>query len=337
MTVIVGDNAQGKSNLLESIYFLAGGKSPRVDKDFQLIKDGEKFTYLEGEIENNQQTSRVVIGMQKVSDGHIDEKIEKKFKLNGLAKRITDYAGELIVVYFSPEDINLILGSPADRRSYIDNSLSQIDLSYRKDLIGYNESLTSRNRLLKRIREGTSRLSELEYWTLQIIDLGQKISRKRSEFIDSLNQKVKMLGESEGFLPGLQFVHQPNVISIGRINEYLSKEIEAGMSLVGPHRDDFLFQANNKNLAYYGSRGEMRTAVLDLKLAQRMFIKDIKGLDPILLLDDIFSELDQKHRDYVISMVDSQQTFLSVINILDLPKEFLNKAKVIKIEKGDII
>lgn len=324
LTLLVGDNAQGKSNLLESIYFLATTKSPRAEKDIELLKESEGFTRVEGEMEED---TKLEIGMQKRQEGL--EGLEKKVKVNGIPRRTLDYIGNLIVIYFSPEDINLVTGPPSLRRWHIDLTLAQVDREYKNALTSYHGAILSKNRLLKKIREGEAKVSELEYWTKSALESGKVVSDKRRNFFEAVNREVnhKEFG----------FTYHESVFSAERLEKYLPREIAAAASLIGPHRDDFAFTLNSKNLAHFGSRGEQRTAVLQLKMSELKFIKGLKGVMPILLLDDVFSELDDKHRHFVTSVINGQQTILSAVEETQVPKEFLSLVKIVRVKKGTIV
>lgn len=331
-TLLIGNNAQGKSNLLEAIYVLATAKSLRAEKDIQIIKYGENFARIEGEVaeefnQKDQEPIKLEIVMQKKEEA---EGIEKRVKVNGVSRRIVDYIGNLIVVYFSPEDINLITGTPALRRAYLDLTLSQADREYKRALVIYSTALSSKNRVLKRIQEGLAKLSELDFWILQMVESGNMVSSKRRNFFKVVNQEKQSMGN-------FRFEYKENILSQERLVQYQSREIAAGASLIGPHRDDFMFEMNGRNLAFFGSRGEQRTAVLELKLVELQFIKQIKGALPVLLLDDVFSEMDALHREYVISTIYGQQTVLSVVETEQLPEDFLKRVKIIEVEKGEAL
>lgn len=337
-TLFLGRNAQGKSNILESIYFLATTKSSRAAEENELIKQGEAFCRVEGEVgeagqneDNFGETVKLEVVIQVKPE--IPQLVEKRVRVNGVPRRVIDYIGNLIVVYFSPEDINLVTGSPSLRRSYLDLTLTQVDREYKKALAEYLEVLISRNKLLKRIREGLAKLSETDFWTEKLISLGRVVAEKRRRLFLTLNEKTKQL---EG-MGKLRFNYEESIISQERVREYQAKEIAAAVTLIGPHRDDFTFIFNGKNLAHFGSRGEQRTAILELKLAQLQFVKDTKNAVPVLLLDDIFSELDRQHQEYVISIIFGQQTVLSAVETEQIPQDFLKSIKVIKVEEGKFI
>lgn len=348
-TLLIGNNAQGKSNLLESIYFLATTKSPRADKDIQLIKEEEEFGRVEGEVYISESMGQYISGSESAEkriDRNTDtlkleiiiqkkeglQGIEKRVKVNGIPRRSTDYIGNLVVIHFSPEDINLVTGAPALRRWHLDLTLAQTDKEYKNALNEYHTALISRNRILKGIKEGIAKVDELDFWTQILIKNGAIISSKREVFFQFLNRLE--LGQSWG---DFRFIYKESIISADRIREYLPREVAAAVSLIGPHRDDFIFKLNGKDLEYFGSRGEQRTAVLELKLAELKFIHEIKKTSPLLLLDDIFSELDEKHRDYIISVICQGQTIVSVVEEIQVPEKLLKEAKTVRVEKGRVI
>lgn len=328
VTLIIGDNAQGKSNLLESIYFLATTKSPRAEKDNELVKQDEDFARAEGKIANGEGfPTALEIGMQRRIDG-IDG-VEKRVKVNGIGRRVLDYIGHLNVIYFSPEDIYLVTSPPALRRWHIDLTLAQVDRDYKNALTTYHSAIASRNKLLKKIKEGLAKVSELDFWTATAIQSGQVVTEKRKNFFESIN----LTSGPKGF----SFLYHENILSLERLEKYLPKEIAAAASLIGPHRDDFDFVLSGKNLARFGSRGEQRTAVLQLKMAELEFVKSFTGSLPVLILDDVFSELDGPHRHFVTSVINGQQTIISAVEKTQVPKEFLNLVKLVKVEKGKVL
>lgn len=233
-----------------------------------------------------------------------------------------------------PEDINLVSGPPSLRRWHIDLTLAQIDRVYKKALTGYTEAITSRNRILKRIKEGLSKMPELDFWNQQILENGRIVQEKRQILFGFLNQSLPRLDRDLPKLGDFRFNYLKNEISADRLREYVAREVAASTSLIGPHRDDFVFKSDSRDLAHFGSRGEQRTAVLDLKLSELQFIKQIKGTTPILLLDDVFSELDMVHREHVIGIISGQQTIISAVETENIPTKFLNSVKVILVKAG---
>lgn len=322
ITILVGDNAQGKSNFLESIYFLATTKTSRVERDEQVMRWGESVTRIEGTLEN---ATELEVALQK-----IDHLIKKRVKVNGVPRRVVDYSEQIAVVLFTPEDVNMVTGSPSLRRDYLDQTLSQVDKSYKRSVSSYENVVTRKNKVLKRIREGLGRRDELTYWVDQQLQLGKIIQQKRKEFFDFINSQEKNFGK-------FTYEYIESDLTSERLKEYQSKEIDSASSLIGPHRDDFVFLLNGLNLAIFGSRGEQRTAVLDLKLSEVSFIESVTHDRPILLLDDIFSELDENHREYVMHLAKFQQTVIAAIELEEeLLKILPKQTQVVMVEKGEV-
>lgn len=325
ITVLVGENAQGKTNFLESVYFLASGKPIKTETDEEVIKFGETSVNAEG----------VILGLEKTETAistiiqSVEGSLRKRFLVNGVPRRLLDYSGNLGAVFFRPEDIDLITGSPSVRREYIDRTISQVDRDYRKTLSSYQKVIVQKNRLLKSIREGFSKIDELDFWNEQQLKLGTILQDKRQLFFETINSFEKKFGDFE-------YKYLPNLISKPRLEELNSREIQAAVSLAGPHRDDFVFYLGEKDLAKYGSRGEQRTAVLDLKITELSFFEKITGERPVLLLDDIFSELDESHRKHVLDLAKLQQTIIATVEYDDYLKEALKASQILKVGKGVI-
>lgn len=323
-TVLIGNNAAGKSNLLESIYLLSTTKSLRVERDEELIKDGEEFSRVEGFIDGE---TELLVVINHPTDEVI---FRKKVLINGIGKKVYDFIGNLPAVIFYPQDINMITGSPALRRWHLDLSLAQIDQEYKKALTLYGDYLTSRNKVLKRIREGQGKLDELDYWTNGLVEKGKIVSGKRKEFFEFINQLSTPLGE-------FKFEYFQSEVSVEKLQEINGRELASAQTLIGPHRDDFSIILEGRSMATHGSRGEQRTATLAFKLAQLEYMAIKLGKRPILLLDDVFSELDASHRAHVVDIVGKQQTIIATVELENIPQEFLDLARILKVENGKII
>jgi len=324
-TILVGNNAAGKSNILEAIYLLSTTKSLRVETEDELIKEGEEFTKVEGFMDAGETELLVVINKPTEQ-----VKFRKKVMVNGIGRRVVDFIGNLPAVIFYPSDINMVTGSPSLRRWHLDLGLAQVDQDYKKVLTSYEQFLTARNRVLKRIREGKAKIDELDYWTNELVDKGKVISEKRREFFEFINSLKTPLGE-------FQFEFKPSEISAEKLAETNGREVAAAVTLIGPHRDDYVIALEGRNLAHFGSRGEQRTATLAFKLAQLEYMAKILGKRPILLLDDVFSELDASHRAHVVEIVGKQQTIIATVELENIPKSFLDSARILRIEDGKVI
>lgn len=326
ITLLIGNNAQGKSNILEAIYFLATSKSTRVEKDIQLIKWREGFATLSAEVDEK---VKLEIGMSFTSaqDGQSNGEFIKKTKVNRVPRRVVDYIGNLVVVSFAPEDINLVTGPPALRRWHLDLTLAQVDKEYKKAITEYYDVINLRNRVLKRIKERLSKLDELDFWTQKALSLGKIIQDKRQQFFDFINQDKDV---------DFKYLYLPSLVTEAKLKEYQIREIASSNSLIGPHRDDFCFILNDQPLAAFGARGEQRTAVLDLKLLELRYIKKTQGITPILLLDDVFSELDDARRAHVMEITKRQQTIITAVANENIPQDFLNSIKAFKVENGRV-
>lgn len=327
-TILLGNNAVGKSNLLESIYLLSTTKSQRVELDSELIKEGEEFSRVEGviiESDKSKESEEILeVGFQL-----IEGKLSKRLKVNGVPRRAVDFVGNLPAIIFYPSDINLVTGPPSLRRWHLDLGLAQVDSEYKKVLTVYEQIVTSRNRVLKRIKEGEGRIDELTFWTRELLKNGQVVAEKRRAFFKFLKTLKKPLGNFE-------FEFLESVLTPERLEQYSGREIASTNTLIGPHRDDFRILQNDKNLAHFGSRGEQRTATLAFKLAQLEFMAKVLGKRPILLLDDVFSELDAEHRKAIIDIVKLQQTLIATVELEHIPKSFLDEARILRVDNGKI-
>lgn len=324
-TVLVGNNAAGKSNILETIYLLSTTKSLRAETEEELIKEGEEFARVEGFLEQGGETELLVL-INRQTDS---VKFKKKVLVNGIPRRTVDFIGNLPAVIFYPSDINMVTGSPSLRRWHLDLGLAQIDLAYKKALTAYEQFLTARNRVLKTIREGHGRADELNFWTGGLLEQGKIISGKRRSFFEYISSLEEPLGK-------FKFEYKLSEVTLEKLLETNGREVAAAATLIGPHRDDFSILLGDRNLAHFGSRGEQRTATLAFKLAQLEYMAKILGQRPILLLDDVFSELDGAHRAHVVEVVGKQQTVIATVELENIPQSFLDSARILKVENGQI-
>lgn len=340
MTLIVGPNTSGKSNLIESIFLLSTGKSFRADKDEQLITFSEEVARAKGEVLNSkgEETDLEVVLTKGEVGGQKTQ--SKKYLVNGVPRRRSDFAGNLPAVLFSPQDLDIIIESPSLRRRFLDNVLYQIDREYASASTAYSKALRQRNALLESIREsGVRNEKQLEYWDHLVIENGEKITKKRQDFLDYVNNAPKDI---------FDFVinYDKSVISKARLEQYKDAEVASGVTLVGPHRDDFnisMFDDVNHtthDVKLFGSRGQQRLAILQLKMLELSFFEKILGKKPILLLDDIFSELDEEHIALILEMSlferqeqkSQQQIIITTAHRELVPERFLKEMKVIEFD-----
>lgn len=321
-TAIVAQNGAGKTNILEAIYLLATGMSERAGETSEMIKFEADIGSVTGVVEQNEE--RVEISVVLTKGIYMGKRTPKRrYLVDGVARTRSAMVGKMAVVLFRPEDMRLIEGSPSRRRAYLDETLSMAHPEYARALGVYEASLKRRNRLLDAIRDGLARREQLSYWDQSIIKNGNILTDYRRGLFDYLS-KVKTSFGVYGF------EYDASTISPSRLAQYSEAEVAVGYTLVGPHKDDFVIlttksevlnpkQVPNLNeqtkisrdLMKYGSRGEQRLAVLFLKIGAMQYVEERLKVKSILLLDDIFSELDQIHREEVVAMMSGRQTIVT--------------------------
>ena len=372
--VLCGDNAQGKTSALEAIYYLATSTSPYTTSDRQLIHwrtqgDPIPFARLSAELGNK--TSRYhkldVTLMLDITSG--SPRFRKSVKLNNVDKRVMDVTGLLNVVLFVPQDLSLVEGSPNDRRRFMNTTLTQVDLDYSLALNEYEKLLPQRNALLKRIIERRSNPAELEFWDEELASSGAVIIAGRQKFLRELETKAQdthhaLTGGRETlslkYLPsimptaavdnrqlsfdviGLDLNRQlePEQVKpqfLQRLAEKQREDIQRGLTLSGPHRDELRLFINERDCGLYGSRGQARTAVMALKFAELQWMRDQIGEYPLFLLDEVAAELDSKRRAFLLERLDGQaQTLVTATGLDIFAPAFLNRARVFRVVNGQI-
>ncbi|WP_077623781.1 DNA replication/repair protein RecF [Sediminibacillus massiliensis] len=345
INVIIGENAQGKTNLMEAIYVLGFSKSHRTPRDKELVQWEKEYAKIEGSVfkRNRKFPLEIIIS----SKG-------KKAKLNHLEqKRLSDYIGALNIVMFAPEDLNLVKGSPQVRRRFIDMEIGQIQPVYIYHLGQYQKILKQRNHLLKDLqRKHQSDRTMLQVLTDQLIQHASIIVEKRFAFLKLLRNWAAPI--HKGISRGLEEleIHYDGSVEVSeewnrekitsiytqKFSEMENREVERGNTLIGPHRDDLFFLVNQKDVQTYGSQGQQRTTALSLKLAEIELINNEVGEYPILLLDDVLSELDDFRQSHLLHTIQGKvQTFVSTTSVDGIKHETLEKAELFRIEKGRIV
>lgn len=342
VNVILGENAQGKTNVMESIYVLAMAKSHRTSNDKELIRWDTEYAKIEGRIQKQHGS----LPMQLVIS-----KRGKKAKCNHIEQqRLSQYVGNMNVVMFAPEDLNLVKGSPQIRRRFIDMEIGQVSPVYLHDISQYQKILQQRNHYLKMLQlKKQSDLTMLEILTEQFIQTAVKIITKRFEFLRLLENWAQPIHEgiSRG-LETLKIIYKPSLdVSeeqdlskmVASFEEKFYKikdrEIDRGTTLFGPHRDDLLFFVNNHDVQTFGSQGQQRTTALSLKLAEIELIQSEIGEYPILLLDDVLSELDDYRQSHLLNTIQGKvQTFVTTTSIDGIDHQTLKDASTYTVEAG---
>lgn len=329
-TLIIGPNTSGKSNLIEAISLLSNGKSFKTDKDTQMLKFGEEVGRVKGQV--GDVDLEVVLTSGEVEGQRAQT---KKYLVNGVPKRRIDFIGNLQTVIFSPLDLEIIIGSPSRRRNFMDEVLEQVDFDYRVAVVEYEKGIRQRNSLLELTRKQVHRdVKQFEYWDNLVIRYGNIITKKREELVAYINSQTKEIFE-------FGVVYDKSIISYERLLQYQEEERIVGVTLVGPHRDDLIFEMFDnetrtaRNIKFFGSRGQQRLAVLQLKLLQLKYFEETRsagsGQGPLLLLDDIFSELDEGHINLVLDMLSSRDTVITTTHEEFVSQKYLGEAKVIKL------
>lgn len=319
LTVIVGPNGSGKSNILEAIGLMSGVRLRRVDTDLDLLKFGKSEAKLEAKVEGPEKAV-LTMNLQVVDETYI----KKSYFIDEIRKRWVDFTNHLAIVEFAPSDLELISGSPSIRRHHMDSLLAALDRDYWRNLSGYNKVIVRRNKVLQRIMEGKSQKGELDFWDQRLLEHAKYLTEARQKFFEFVNFVNGQKGSYSWEL-------DQSLLTEEKLSRNRERDISAGVTLSGPHRDDFSFVFRAKNMEFFGSRGEQRMAVLALKLVELEYYASKRGSRPILALDDIFSELDWEHREAVLGVIDKQQTIITVAETESLPKAIFKKSNVVEL------
>jgi len=378
VVVLQGENAQGKTNLLEAIYYLAITKSPYADSDRQLInwlayREELPFARLVAEVECNGGPRSIEITLMQAPGSHEMSTpgiLRRSLKVNGVKRRAIDMVGQMQVVLFLPEDIDLVSGPPAHRRRYLDTTICQIDAYYCRHLQKYNRVLVQRNSLLRILRDRGEDPQQLAFWDEKLVEWGSYLIARRRQILGRMNQYVEHIHSGlTGSNEHLRLIYKPSVgiedqevlnqelstslydqptVSqeevrriegnfAAQLQETRSQEIARGATQHGPHRDDICFMVDSVDMRTYGSRGQQRTVALSLKFAEVDLMREETDETPILLLDDVLSELDALRRNGLLAMVsDAGQVVITTTDMHPFPRDFLNRTSVWKVQEGCI-
>lgn len=340
LTVFLGGNGAGKTNLLEAIYFLSSGHSPKDINIQELIKKGESFSRLLGEIEGQKEIKLELILEKK------NQEIIKTPKINSVKKLNKDFFNKFKCVLFSPEDLNLIYSPPYLRRKYFNLVCANLQPNFKINFLKFQKTLQARNKLLSNIAEGKAKIDEIDFWNDKLIKYGSLIILERKKIVDSFNKWLPLVYKTiSGQDKELKIDYNSQIkgndlieISKNFQKEILlnqNKEIKFGFSLVGPQRDDFIFTFSGEPIFNFASRGEVRTIILSLKFIELKFLEEA-GFKPILLLDDVFSELDGARRDFLSGLFKRQQTIVTTTDLEHIQEKVREKAKIFKIQNNKL-
>jgi DNA replication and repair protein RecF len=372
ITLLMGDNAQGKTSLLEAIYYLTNASSPHASNERQLInmlamQEEAPFAKLSAEIQRDDDLRRIEIRLI-VENVDEDRRMRKEVLINGVQHRVGDLPGEFNAVLFLPQDMQVLEGSPSLRRRYLDEAISQADPRYSQILRRYSRVLAQRNALLKRLQENNGPSDQLNFWDQKLSELAADLMRSRALALHELGvhaaeihsrltraQETLRLRYTPAFHPqdrpggqlGLPMEASFDWVGMSRealrqglINAYLGsrgREIGRGVTLTGPHRDDFTFLSNGIDLNTYGSRGQNRTAMLALKLSQVDWLREKTGHWPVLLLDEVLAELDvQRRNDLLARVAEAQQALLTTTDLEMISPHFRQDIPIWHIQAGTI-
>lgn len=334
--IFYGNNAQGKTNILEAVYLSGTTKSHRGTKDRDLIKFGENESHIEVVVEKNNASYQV--------DMHLKKSSPKGIAINKLPiRKASELFGIINIVFFSPEDLNIIKNGPSERRRFIDLELSQLDKIYLNHLSNYNRIVNQRNHLLKDIRDAGRQeglVQTLDIWELQLIQYGNEIIERRKKFIYEINKIIsnihyKLTGGKEH----IELVYEPSNGSLSleqALKKNREKDLRIRSTSVGPHRDDICFMADDLDIRRFGSQGQQRTAALSLKLAEIELVKKVIHDTPILLLDDVLSELDKYRQNYLLDSIHDIQTLITCTGVDEFVNHRFSINKVFHVFSGQV-
>lgn len=331
--ILFGDNAQGKTNILESAYVSGTTKSHKGSRDKEMIRFGESESHIRTIVEKN--------GMEYQIDMHLKKNRSKGIAINRIPiKKASELFGILNIVFFSPEDLNIIKNGPSERRRFLDSEICQLDKIYLSDLTKYNKILNQRNKLLKDIAFHPDLEATLPVWDMQLVSYGRRIIKRRKQFVEELNEIIfdihkKISGDREELL----LKYEPSIDEAffeDELNRAKDKDRRYCQTSVGPHRDDISFFIGDIDIRKFGSQGQQRTCALSLKLAEIELVKRSIHDTPVLLLDDVLSELDSNRQNYLLNSIHNIQTVITCTGLDEFVKNRFQIDRVFQVVNGKV-
>lgn len=331
--IFYGDNAQGKTNILEAVYLSGTTKSHRGAKDKDLIRFEQNESHIETVVEKN--------GINYQIDMHLKKNSPKGIAINKMPiRKASELFGIVNIVFFSPEDLNIIKNGPGERRRFVDLELSQLDKVYLSNLANYNRIVNQRNHLLKEAAYNSDVLKTLDIWDMQLVHYGNLIIQRRQEFVEQMNEIISGIhNKLTGGKESIRILYEPS-------NSYLTleqalkknkeKDLRIRSTSVGPHRDDIAFMIGDIDIRKYGSQGQQRTAALSLKLSEIELVKQSIHDTPVLLLDDVLSELDKHRQNYLLDSIHDIQTLITCTGMDEFVNHRFSINKVFHVQSGQV-
>ena len=334
--IFYGDNAQGKTNILESVYICGTTKSHKGSKDKEIIRFGEEESHIRMMVKKDELSYKI--------DMHLRKNKAKGVAINGLPiKKARELFGIVNLVFFSPEDLNIIKNGPGERRRFMDMELSQLDKIYLSNLVNYNKVLNQRNKLLKDIAFSPSEqlMQTLDIWDMQLVKYGSLIIKGRKSFIEKINTIISDIhSKLTGGIENIKVCYVPDV-DVNDFEEEVrnsrQKDIKYKVTGKGPHKDDLIFLINDNDVRKYGSQGQQRTAALSLKLSEIELVKLVIKDTPVLLLDDVLSELDSNRQNFLINSIGDIQTIVTCTGLEEFINNRMNINKIFKVTDGHVV
>jgi DNA replication and repair protein RecF len=331
--ILYGDNAQGKTNILEAAYLSGTTKSHKGSRDKEMIRFEENESHIRTIVLKNEKQYQI--------DMHLRKNGSKGVAINKIPiKKASELFGILNIVFFSPEDLNIIKNGPAERRRFIDLELCQLDKLYLSDLSSYNKVLNQRNKLLKDIYYRSDLIDTLPMWDAQLLEYGRRIIGKRKQFVEELNEIIRGIHTNiSGGKEELLLKYEPNIDDIffeDELSRAKSRDLKLCQTTVGPHRDDMLFSVGGIDIRKFGSQGQQRTCALSLKLSEIDLVKKVIHNTPVLLLDDVLSELDSNRQNYLLGSITDTQTIITCTGLEEFVKNRFQINKIFQVIEGKV-
>lgn len=331
--ILYGDNAQGKTNVLEAVYLCGTTKSHRGSKDKEMIRFEQDESHIRMMVKKD--------GVSHKIDMHLKKNKAKGIAIDGIPiRKAAELFGIVNLVAFSPEDLNIIKNGPSERRRFMDLELCQLNKVYLQELTSYNKVLNQRNKLLKDIGFQPGLTETLDVWDMQLVSYGKKIISLRRQFMEELGEIIRQIHSNlTGKKEEIRLLYEPDVeekVFEEKLQSAREKDLRLRVTSVGPHRDDFCVQTNGIDIRKYGSQGQQRTAALSLKMSEIYLVEKVTKDHPVLLLDDVLSELDSSRQNYLLQSIHNIQTVITCTGLDELIENNFSIDRVFRVTEGKI-